>query len=85
MFHVNSTKGRASRKVSVISLPSRPGKTVAKPEPMLWTTMSWGKDSGNTVSYEVEQNSVSNQHHARQWEKGRGRERKGEQEREGKG
>lgn len=41
MFQVNSTRGRASRKASLIFFPSRSGKTVARPEPTLCTTMSY--------------------------------------------
>lgn len=40
MFQVNSTRGRASKKASLIFFPSRSGKTVARPEPTLCTTMS---------------------------------------------
>lgn len=42
MFQVNSTRGRASKKASLIFFPSRSGKTVDRPEPTLCTTISWG-------------------------------------------
>lgn len=40
MLQDNSTRGRASKKASLIFFPSRSGKTVDRPEPTLCTTMS---------------------------------------------
>lgn len=74
MFHVNSTRGRASKKASLIFLPSRSGNTVANPEPMLCTTMSywtktWMLDDNTSVLGDETRVEKMTHISRRKWEK----------------